>query len=395
MRALAFILLVACTAIRAQRTPDYDHSVVSQVRIDLRDLGYPPRDVIPPDESAIRSLAVAPSGAIYGATSGRRSHLFVLYLQHGYVRPLGYLKGVTTVHRSVVVAANGDVYIGGSIGVDNNGEGYCGYAGGRLLRYRPSPTDEEKPIRIEAECPVEDLGVPVAGDGIYTLAIDRERNVIYGLTYPTGRFFSYSIANGKFAVHGGVAERSIPGEKFEKDRDIGRALTLDADGRVYGSGDRGAIFRFNPETGKLDWLRLTAPTVPGRESYNRVDCWAARSNGFLYGGTSDGYLFRLDPKSLELENLGKPLNQYRIRGLAVARNGKLYGVGGSDDEMARLFSYDPAHGSYQMLGMVDVNRRPYYSWQAYVIDAVAIGLDGTLYLGQSERKSKLYLYYPE
>ncbi|HET9319237.1 MAG TPA: hypothetical protein VFO27_05665, partial [Bryobacteraceae bacterium] len=109
----------------------------------------------------------------------------------------------------------------------------------------------------------------------------------------------------------------------------------------------------------------------------------------------DGYLFRINPDSLTVDNLGKPLNQYRIRGLAFAPNGKLYGVGGDDDEMARLFSYDPARGVYQMLGMIDVNHHPYYSWQAYVIDAVVIGQDGTLYLGQSERKSKLYLYYPE
>jgi hypothetical protein len=100
-------------------------------------------------------------------------------------------------------------------------------------------------------------------------------------------------------------------------------------------------------------------------------------------------------KTMRLDNLGKPLNQYRIRGLVFARNGKLYGVGGDDDEMARLFSYDPSNGAYQMLGMIDVNRRPYYSWQAYVIDAMAVGADGTVYLGQSERKSKLYLYYPE
>lgn len=388
-------MMLAGAVMFAQRTVDYDHSVVSQVRIDLRDLGYPPVDVIPPDESAIRSLVVAPGGAVYGATSGRRSHLFVLDPQHGYVQPLGYLKGVTSVHRSLVAAANGDVYIGGSIGVDNDGQGYSGYAGGHLLRYTPGPRDDEKPIRIDAECPVQDLGIPVAGDGIYTLIVDRGRNVIYGLTYPTGRFFSYSIADGKFTVHGGVAERSIPGEKFEKDRNIGRALALDADGRVYGSGDRGAIFRFNPERREFECLRLTAPTVAGREPYNRIDCWAEGSKEVLYGGTSDGYVFRLDPKSLALENLGKPLNQYRIRGLAFARNGKLYGVGGNDDEMARLFSYDPGRGVYQMLGMVDVNHRPYYSWQAYVIDAVAAGADGTLYLGQSERGSKLYLYYPE
>jgi hypothetical protein len=70
-------------------------------------------------------------------------------------------------------------------------------------------------------------------------------------------------------------------------------------------------------------------------------------------------------------------------------------LGGDDDEMARLFSYDPSSGSYRMLGMIDVNRRPYDSWQAYVIDAMAVGTDGTMYLGQSERKSKLYVYYPE
>jgi hypothetical protein len=48
-----------------------------------------------------------------------------------------------------------------------------------------------------------------------------------------------------------------------------------------------------------------------------------------------------------------------------------------------------------MLGMIDVNRRPYFSWQAYVIDALTIGIDGTVYLAQADRKSKLYLYHPE
>ena len=62
--------------------------------------------------------------------------------------------------------------------------------------------------------------------------------------------------------------------------------------------------------------------------------------------------------------------------------------------MARMFSYDPATGAFQILGFVDVNRRPYYTWQAYVIGAMVAGLDGTIYLGESERISKLYLFYP-
>ncbi len=60
--------------------------------------------------------------------------------------------------------------------------------------------------------------------------------------------------------------------------------------------------------------------------------------------TSDGYLFRLDPKTLAVKNLGKPLNQYCVRRLVVGRNGKLYGAGGADDEMARMVSYDLGTG---------------------------------------------------
>jgi hypothetical protein len=377
----------------AQRPLEYDYSVVRQVRVDLRDLGYPPVDVIPAEESAIRSLAVAPNGALYGATSGRRSHLFVLFPVHGYVQPLGYLEGVTTVHHALVVSRTGDVYLGASAGVDNGGEGYENYAGGHLLRYRPAG-DERKPLRVDAPCEVADLGAPAPGEGIYTLAIDRERDIIYGLTYPNGHFFSYSIAAARFAVHGTVAEKLIPGEKFEKEKNISRALAVAVSGDVFGSGEGGLLFRFRYGEQRLERLALAAPTVPGREPYNRVDAWADDGRGILYGGTSDGYLFRLDPKTLHVKNLGKPLNQYRIRGLVYAPNGKLYGAGGDDDEMARLFSYDPVTGGYELLGFLDVNRRPYYSWHAYRVDAMAAGDDGTIYIGQAERISKLYLFYP-
>ncbi len=387
------MMLAGATVLRAQRNPTYDRSVVGQIRIDLRDLGYPPIDVIPPDDSEIRALAVASDGAIFGATSGRKSHLFVLYPQHGYVQPLGVLPAITTVHRSLIVSADGDVYIGGSIGVDNNGAGYEKYAGGHLLRYSHR-TDENTAIRIGQPLEVADLGVAVAGEGIYSLAIDRANGVIYGLSYPNGHFFSYSIHDKRFVQHGAVASRPIPGEKFENEKALGRAIVVDNDGVVFTSGEEGRFFRFSPKTAKLEQLDILIPGVPGREVYNRVDAWAKAGDGTLLGGSSDGYLFRLDPKSLQVEDLGKPLNQYRIRGLAFGPNEKLYGVGGDDDEMARLFSYDPTRGTYKVLGMIDVNHRPYYAWQAYVIDSVVSGLDGTIYMGQAERKSKLYVYYP-
>jgi hypothetical protein len=62
--------------------------------------------------------------------------------------------------------------------------------------------------------------------------------------------------------------------------------------------------------------------------------------------------------------------------------------------MARLFSYDPTDGSYDLLGFIDVNRRPYYTWQAYVIGDIVSDSRGTVYLGENERISKLYLFFP-
>ena len=386
-------MLAGAALLRAQRDPAYDKSVVTQIRMDLRDLGYPPLDVIPSGECAIRALSVAPDGTIYGATSGEKSHLFVLYPQHGYVLPLGVIPQATTVHRSLAVSSEGDVYIGASIAIDNNGEGYAKYGGGHLLRYNHRD-DQQTGIKIGRPLQVADLGIPVAGEGIYSLAIDRVNKVIYGLSYPNGHFFSYSLEQGRTVDHGLVASSKIPGEKFENEKAISRTMVIDDEGFVFASGEAGHFYRFSPKSEKLERLDAVIPGVPGREVYNRVDAWVKGPDGNLYGGSSDGYLFRLNPKTLSAEGLGKPLNQYRIRGLAFVPNGILYGVGGDDDEMARLFSYDPHSGKYEILGMVDVNHRPYYAWQAYVIDSLAAGLDGTIYIGQAERKSKLYIYYP-
>lgn len=195
LRKLILFALFALP-VTAQRDPEYDFSVVEQVRIDLRDLGYAPLDVIPPEESAIRALAVAADGTLYGATSGKRSHLFRLNPAHGYVEPLGALEGVSAVCRSLVIAGNGNVYIGTT-------------PGGRLLRYTPGR--EPTTARIGTPLKTEDLGVAVSGENIHALAIDRVRDRIYGLTSPSGYLFSFEIRTSKLTVAGKVAQHNITG----------------------------------------------------------------------------------------------------------------------------------------------------------------------------------------
>jgi len=363
-----------------QRDLSYDNVVVTQTRIDARDLGYPPVDVIPDGESGITSLSVAPNGDLYGATSGSHAHLFVLNPRHGYVQPLGVIPGAASITNAIVVSDSGDIFLGTS-------------PGGHLFKYTPHDEYNQQ-IQIGKPLLVTDLGQAIPGESIFTLVIDRDANLIYGLTTPNTHFFQYSIATGKFTDLGVVSEETAGGERFQKDKMMSRMLVVDQQGMVFVSGENGAFFRFNPKMQKIEKLAIHVPAVPGREPWTRVDAFLLDPSGIIYGGTSDGYLCRLDPVRLTVTNLGKPLNQYRIDGLVRAPNGKLYGVGGDQDEMARLFTYDPSTGAYTILGFIDVNRRPYYTWQAYVIGAIACGSDGTVYIGENERVSKLYLFYP-
>jgi outer membrane protein assembly factor BamB len=278
------------------------------------------------------------------------------------------------------VSVSGDVYIGTS-------------PDGHILKYVPHD-EQGQNIQIGKPLPTTDLGQPIPGESIFTLTIDRYANAIYGLTAPNTHFFEYSIASGKFTDFGMVAKTIPPGEKFQTEKMMSRMLVVDQQGDVFASGENGFLFRFDTKTQKLERLLIHAPAVPGREPWTRVDAFLLDPSGVIYGGTSDGYLFRLDPEQLTVTNLGKPLNQYRIDGLVRGPNGRLYGVGGDKDEMARLFSYEPSTGAYDVLGFVDVNRRPYYTWKAYVIGAMASDRDGTIYIGEDERISKLYLFYP-
>jgi outer membrane protein assembly factor BamB len=378
-KVLIFSLLLTSAAI-GQRDPDYDNVVVPQTRIDLRDLGYAPVDLIPDGESAITSLTVAPNGEVYGATSGTRSHLFALNPQRGYVTPLGVIPGATAVTHAVVVSAAGEVYIGTA-------------PGGHLLRYSPASLQPPS-IVIGKPLPIQDLGVAIAGESIFALAIDRKQGLIYGLTYPNAHLFQYSIPGKKFDDLGTVATVAPSGEKYEHDKMISRMLAIDEQGNVFVSGEAGAFYQFTAKTHALQKLPIRVPAVPGREPTARVDAFLVDASGPIYGGTSDGYLFRLDTQTLSVTNLGKPLNQYRIAGLVRGANGKLYGVGGDASEMARMFSYDPSTGAYELLGFIDVNRRPYFAWQAYTVGDVITDDHGTVYLGQAERISKLYLFYP-
>ena len=388
-------------------------------RLDLRDLGYPEVNQIPAHSSAITSLVAASNGRIYGGTSGQEAYLFVYDPSINKVRHLGKLKGQPGIHHALVEDRDGSIYAGSGLNVlrsleltKNIGNArdsisnalwadvrkpYADYAGGHLYRYHPSSGDKQV-LLPDAACPAEDLGIPIPNNGIYALAINPQTRAIYGISYPDGHLFEYQIASKKFRDLGEL-HRKVVFHGPERDwRSLPRALVMGDSGKVYTSGEDGFLVYYDPA---LDKVQSTGLRIPGEyypvqayTGYPVVEYFAKDQTGLIYGGSSDGYLFSFDPAAQKLVNLGKPRVSRRLRALTVGKDGRVYMIAGERIEPCRLFSFDPKGSGFQDLGILAVDRSPYYSWRGYQFDAMVTGADGTIYIGESERRSHLFLYIP-
>jgi hypothetical protein len=379
-------------------------------RFELRDLGVPYVNSIPPDESAVTSLITGPDGNIYGGTTGPTCHIFSFSITSNRVEPLGIIPGQQSIHHSMVVAGDGDIYFG--TGLDETkqypisdpvpGHGgivismwndienrYKDYEGGHLYRYDPAQSSK---IRFDVHEPaaVEDMGVPVAGDGVYTLTTSPDGMKIYGLTYPHGHFFIYEVKEKKYEDKGEIYKNKVYGGPNRSLRSIARSLISDSNGNIYGSTDDQRVFVYREETDQLEVLDIKIPHI----YISVIEVLTSANEDWIYGGTSEGFLFKFNPEKIEIVNLGKPLDQMRIRALTVGLDGKIYGIAGERKDRCHFFYFDPESRGFTDLGIINVDRTPYYLWMGKQFDAMVTGLDGTIYIGESERKSHLFIFYP-
>ncbi|MDX9866539.1 MAG: hypothetical protein RBT78_01310 [Kiritimatiellia bacterium] len=391
-------------------------------RIDLRELGYAGVNEIPANSSAITSLLTARDGLIYGATSGESAYLFLFDPALNKVRHLGRIAAEEGVHHALAEDREGNLYLGtgrdlfreiplseGGIGRGNEADKilwqdirrhYSGYAGGHLYRYRPQQSNGR--VRLpDMLCETEDLGIPVARNAIYALTSDAAGEEVYGLTYPDGHFFVYDLRRGRVRDLGEVDSQIVFRGPERHWRSLPRALICDpGTGRVFFSSTGGRLRYYCPK-GKQ--MAEAQARIPGDDyhlqfytDYAVAEMFAQAPSGLIYGGSSDGYLFALNPATLQVINHGKPRASRRIRCLAVGRDGRVYLMAGerSASRPCQFYCFDPVTGGFTDLGLLIADRSPHYYWRGQQFDAMTVGDDGTLYLGESERRSHLFLYMP-
>ena len=183
--------------------------------------------------------------------------------------------------------------------VRNPPKGYKLYPGGHLISYNM------------ATGKFEDLGKAPFGEAFLTMTMDTKRGQIYGITWPKGYFIHYDLGTkkmknlGTFSAKG---EAGVPGKTY---RTLCRSMAVDPrDGAVYFTMSTGRILSYSAGTlrtlegvdMKKDYFGSYDPASPGHMGYNwrRVVWYAPENMAYGVHGNS-GYLFRFDPRKLDLQ----------------------------------------------------------------------------------------------
>lgn len=348
-------------------------------------------------QNAMSSLTVSGDFILGGTTAqkGLSPLLFTSSLSQRKLIAVKQLdevvKGQLSIQTGFSRAKSGNVFYAGTMPQPGT------ELGGHILELLVNP---------QGQIAVKDLGEPVAGEGIFAMTFNPEKNEFYGIVHPSGKFFTFNLKTGKTQIY----DQTAPSEKdletyhsfaLEPEDYLGRALLIDQQGRIYGSRAINKLFCFDPATQSFSVLKDELPFVWGREAMGRIDSWVKMPEGTIYGSNAaDGQLFRLDPLKQTIVNLGKPIMMPRIMAMTPGKNGMLYGVAGASPGYAHLFSYHPQKG-FRDLGnpefkMITPGLEQGINWRGFQIASMATSQNGNyIIMGENEALSQLMVFPAE
>ena len=338
-----------------------------------------------PGAHEVVSLATGRNGRIYGGFTGLKNHLFFEYdPAKAEARELG-AKIVSAnevfgrdgqpmlqkIHHALSTLPDGRIAggTGQNIGYGSRHHKINEDEGGHVFVYDP----ESETSR--------DLGIPVPHMWIINTTTSPDGHWLFGMTYFHNDFFAMDLTTGEIAfcdqLHAGVWGDSA----------CCHSIACDRGGVVYGSCSEGYLFTY--DSAKRE-LTETDAKLPGKDTY-RIDSMVLGDDGLMYAGAWEtGIVFSIEPKSLKVKELCCPNDGPRLPALVV-RDGLIYGAAGGGSQYgtrgALLFEYNPKTSSYREIGpIVDKDA----GVEAARVHAMTVGLDGTLYAGETGSTRSTY-----
>lgn len=352
---------------------------------------------MPMYRNSVASLMVTGDNIIGGTSANENlaPYLFVASLSKRELTELKDINDVVQGQRSIqsgfFKATNNTLYAGTIANKLNNGTNGSGH----LLQINIGANDVIN---------VADLGTPVNGEGVFALTGNSNTNTLYGITYPSGTFFSYNINTKAFKSYRDIIpskeDLNVLNNEFHQKPEeyLCGSLIVDNKGLVYGSRAINKIFYFNPADESFH-TASDLPEVWGRRTLGRAEAWTKSSEGLLYGGNAgDGQLFQIEPVTNKVKNLGKPIMMNRLRGLCIGADGKLYGIAGALPGYAHLFSYEPKSEGFTDLGNPQfILKVPGIEqgieWRGFQLRTITASEDGRyIVMGEDEALSQLLIF---
>lgn len=282
----------------------------------------------PEAHDTYNSISCASDGRIYYVLSSQKvdlaAQMYVFDPKTNAVKHLGDLTEAAGEKGSFAIAqgkshvsfaeSNGKLYFTTHLGfysiidgMEKTGippKGMKPYPGGHFLSYDMSSGK------------FESLAVAPNNEGIITFAMDKQRQRLYGITWPTGRLLRYDLPSKQIKDLGPVSEQGEDG-KGSTFRTICRSLTVNPDdGSVYFSTSDGLIHRYDYATEALsvittddlkkDYFGLYDPSSAGHMGYNwRQTFWYGPDKAIYGVHGNSGYLFRYLTASGQVEVLDR------------------------------------------------------------------------------------------
>ena len=367
-----------------------------------------PQGPIQGGESAVTDMILMNDNWVYGSTKAtwgaQNCHIFRTdgdKAEH-ILNVTSLLEGQTSI--TDLCVGKGNIIIGCTSTYDEIlDDTDKGYKGGHLFSFDPLTRKSE------------DLGIIAAGQGINCIAIDSLRGKIYGVTYPAGHLLSYDTGTGAIKDFGEVMTpwrvkdlgrvswRGVPkvlmiddagtvyfSTYYRKEINLTEQEIMKGGSSTYSAYSGGLIYRLAFGDEEPVFTGVSIPTQQGMDSdplYENgiASAIRARDGGFWCGTINDGFLFKFQPSTSTVINKGKAFQYWNLKSLTYGGDGKLYMLGGRDEDNSWILCYDPAIGSIDCLGWPDNTA------QCSVICADA---KGRILIAENLRHSFIWVYEP-
>jgi hypothetical protein len=261
----------------------------------------------------------------------------------------------------------------------------------------------------------EDFGIIAPGQGINCIAIDTIRGKIYGVTYPAGHLFLFDpgtksvkdfgeiMTPWRVMDLGRVTWRGVPkvlmiddagtvyfSTYYHKEINMTKQELMKGGSSTYTAYTGGLIYRLAYGDNEPVFTGVSIPTQQGMDSdplYENgiASAIRARDGGFWCGTINDGFLFKFQPSTSVVINKGKAFQYWNLKSLTYGKDGKLYMLGGRDEDNSWIICHDPATGSIDCLGWPDNTAQ---------CSVLCTDAKGRILIAENLRHSFIWVYEP-